>query len=83
MIIDPRIVAEIVEKVVGPIDPTGDSSFNDARLDSLMRMTEVIDLLLDGVEHVALSYASSSQHSVKKAGKFAQEWLKDVQDNEC
>ena len=83
MIIDAKTIAEIVEKLVGPIYPVGDASQDDARFDSLVRMTDVIDRLLETVEDVACSANVNSQFSsVKKAGRFAQSWLEEVRNNE-
>ena len=81
MIVDTEMIAEMVRKMVGRIEPVGDASRDDARFDSLVEMTDVIDRLLRDVEDVAcIVNVNSPYSSVKKAGRFAQEWLEALNE---
>ena len=79
--IDAETIVDIVRKLNGPIRPAGDVSQDDHRFVNLVKMTDVVDLLLEDVENVACPANTSSMFgSVRKAGVFAKGWLEAVRE---
>lgn len=67
---------DIVFKLVGNIEPVGDSNTDETRFENLKQLTGLIDDLIDEVEFVARSKISH-EHSVKRAGNHAHVWLEE------
>jgi len=63
----------IVKKLIGPIDPLGDSNRDKDRLNNLKATIELVDLLLNDIEEVA-NYSNSYEASVKEIGKLASDF---------
>jgi len=68
---------EIVGKLIGPVEPQGDSYLDASRFDNLSVMTGLVDKLLFEINGVAQG-TSSDLHSVKKAADHAFEFLDEV-----
>lgn len=77
---------DVVKKLVGPIEPIGDSGADKERLSNLQAMTALIDGLLAEVSRVGVDNAGSYEHSVKHAGKFANDFIayvgREIVENE-
>ena len=61
---------DVVNKLIGPITPMGDSNIDSTRFENLKATTELIEQLVNDVTWVA-GYQDQPEHSVKRAGKFA------------
>ena len=77
---DNAIVSEVVMKLVGPVEPIGDSYADEIRLNNLRHLTAVIDALLHEVTTV-VQYRSSYQASCQMAGRKAKQYLNEL--GEC
>ena len=72
-------VHDIVKKLVGPIEPVGESHTDGRRFDNLVQMTDLVGWLMNDIYHVSHD-ADSHMHSVSKAGKHAKLFLKSMGD---
>ena len=72
-------IYNVVMKLVGPVMPVGESHTDEERLKNLRLLTDVVDRLLFEVSSVA-TCSTRHEHSIKKAGKFAVDVLKDIRD---
>jgi len=66
---------EIVKKLIGNINPAGDSSRDPERLENLKAMCTLISELVYEVEQVAFNNRSAYESSVVKARDFAFNFL--------
>lgn len=70
---------DVLKKLLGPIDPVGDSSVDEKRYKNLEATIDVVNQLLFDINHVA-GNADRQEHSMQKAGKKAQSFLKEVNE---
>lgn len=71
---------EIVTKLIGPIQPTGDHGVDQVHLENLRNMTELVGALLDNVRQAARA-SNSNEASVRAIGLHAREFVADVSTN--
>jgi len=70
----------IVNKVVGNINPAGDASKDYIRFSNLVDMCELVEMLITDIREVSKN-KDRYEYSMKKAGKYADDFLKQL-DNE-
>lgn len=63
-------IYEVVKKLVGEIDPVGETNTDNQRFENLKTLTELIDKLLTDVDRVAYNNKGSHEHSKLKAREF-------------
>lgn len=68
---------QIVRKLVGPIEPEGDSSIDEKRFENLQSLIAVTDSLLRDIRDAAVN-RESNEYSVKKIGVFANNYLRGI-----
>ena len=68
---------DLVRKLVGPIEPVGDSSIDPKRLENLREQCQIIDGLIEDIKVVSRDIISQ-EHSVHLAGEIAKEFLKNL-----
>lgn len=69
-------VADLVMRVIGEIEPVGETYTDDARFVHLQMLLNTLDILIDEVTFV-LPNESRYEASMEKAGKEARKWLKE------
>ncbi len=65
---------EVVKKLLGEINPVGESNTDAKRFENLKTTTELVDKLLFDIGHVA-GCKTDQRYSMGKAGKFASLFL--------
>jgi hypothetical protein len=68
---------EVVKKLIGYINPVGETKEDSERLENLRKMLEVVDRLIFDIEAVARQ-KNRQEHSIGKAGKLADKYLSDL-----
>lgn len=63
-------IADVVRKLVGAIEPVGETHTDSERLDNLKFMTALVDELLADLNDIS-GYRVCHEYSKKKAGEFA------------
>lgn len=71
---------EIVTKLIGPIQPTGDHGVDTKHLENMRNMTELVGALLDNVRKAARA-SNSKEASVRAIGLHARDFVDDVSTN--
>lgn len=75
---DSKAITDVVKKLVGAVSPIGSSSVDNVRFKNLEILTEVAEDLLDVIQHIAKQNKEAQEHSVKKAGEFADEFINRI-----
>jgi len=70
---------DVVRKLTGPIIPIGETSVDDRRFANLDDVAGLAGELLADIIEVA-RHRDRQEHSISKAGKFAQKFLMEVVD---
>lgn len=74
---DNNLLYTVVNKLVGEIEPTGDSSVDAARYENLIHLLEFLDLILPDVVNIQ-KYYNSPAYSESRSGKYTRNWMKDT-----
>lgn len=72
---------DIVNKLVGPIEPIGETNNDNERFDNLKTMCELVDDLLHQIYWVSARNRLSHEASVKKATNYSVIVLKQILEN--
>jgi hypothetical protein len=68
---------DVVTKLVGPIQPVGETQTDEKRLENLKEMADLVDKLIRDIAEVS-SRKDSPEYSVSKAGKYADKFLTEL-----
>ena len=66
---------DVVKKLVGEIDPVGETNEDDRRFENLKTLTELVDKLLSDIDYVNTRNSKRYEYSLKRAGDFASKFL--------
>lgn len=66
-------IYDVVKRLVGEIDPVGETNEDDRRYENLKVMTELVDKMLTDIDYVA-QRGGSHMFSVSRAGKYASDF---------
>ena len=70
-------VYDVVRKLVGPIEPTGDHNVDQERLSNLIAMGDLIVELMQDIDKTTTSY-HRQEASMSKIGREAKHILTDI-----
>mgnify|MGYP006909289101 CR=1 FL=1 len=73
-------IYEVVKKLLGPIEPIGDSGIDEKRFANLIETEKLVNQLLFDINQVA-SYRDCQEYSRKVAGERAEQFLKDIKES--
>ena len=68
---------DVIRKLVGPIEPVGETNADDKRYENLKVMVHLIDIMLSDVDAVSV-YKDSPQYSKKRASRYAIEFFNSL-----
>ena len=68
---------EVVKKLVGEINPVGETRIDDQRFENLKAMTELVDNLLGDIDRV-IPNKDRAEYSMKRAGEFADKFFDKI-----
>ncbi len=68
-------IHEIVEKLIGPINPVGETNADDKRFENLKTLCTVVNELVTDIDNVAYHYKDSQEYSVKRAVDYAKNFM--------
>lgn len=68
---------DIVLKLIGPVEPIGETYEDNRRYKNLEELIKLVDHLLYNIDVVATG-KDRVEYSIKRAGVLADEFLKDV-----
>jgi hypothetical protein len=70
---------EIIKKLIGNIEPVGESNADAARYNNLIATIELVDQLITDISRAAMS-SDRPEYSMHVIGKRAKEYLNDLRD---
>ena len=71
-------VYAVVKKLIGPINPVGDTTVDDERFENLKQFIDVFEDMLGDIRIVALSNHHRGEYSRKRAGDYCDSFLKKI-----
>jgi len=72
-------ITAIVKKLVGPIDPVGETREDERRYENIQVMTKTIDELLTELKWIGKLNKDRQEFSMKRAGNHAQDFLNAIE----
>ncbi len=70
-------IVDVIKKLVGDIEPIGETHTDSKRLDNLKVMTALVDELLENIYTVAKD-KDCHEYSRKQSGSFAHRFLEHI-----
>ena len=70
-------VYDVVKKLIGEINPIGETNEDARRFENLEKMVILVDTLIGEIDKVAANNKNRQEYSLKKSGQFADKYLKD------
>ena len=74
-----RINLYVTKKLLGDIDPVGETNIDEKRLENLEETIQLVDGLIYDIFQVSLN-KNSQYHSMKMSGERAYKYLKSLKD---
>jgi hypothetical protein len=71
-------IYDVVRKLVGEINPTGETNTDNQRYSNIEVLGELIDKLMQDIDYVANKSEYSYEYSVKRASNFAKKLKYDI-----
>lgn len=70
-------IYEVVKKLVGLINPVGETNIDNDRFENLKQMTDLVEKLLSDIDWLN-SYKNNHQFSMKRSAEFASDFQDSV-----
>lgn len=71
-------VYEVAKKLLGPINPIGETNADIERFENLKTACELVNKLLTDIDEVATNNKGRQEFSMKRAGEFASKFFDDI-----
>jgi hypothetical protein len=68
---DAETVYGVVKKLVGPVDPVGETQTDETRFENLQLLTDITERLLADIDRVGYENKGRVEYSMKRAGEYA------------
>lgn len=75
---EPENIIEVIRRLIGPIQPTGESHSDDARFANLENLLAVMKTLHCEVDEIGYEYKDAHQYSLKRAADRCSKYLDDL-----
>lgn len=72
---------DIVKKLIGPINPVGDSAIDKERLENLKDFCTLVESLVYDLDDLKSNFINSKEHSVHEIARQAERTLEDIRNN--
>ena len=66
----------IITKLIGSIEPVGESNTDESRYENLQQMTLLVDRLIQDLRQVSEENKDRIEYSMKRIGEYATKFLK-------
>lgn len=71
---------EIIQKLIGPIHPIGETTEDAKRLENLKAMIELAEGLIGEINDVEQTSIGRHEYSIKKAGSLANRFMDRIKE---
>ncbi len=69
---------DVVRKLLGPIDPVGETQMDERRFENLQATIKLVEDLMEDIDDVGYLHRESHEFSVKRSAEFASKWQAKV-----
>lgn len=69
---------DVVKKLIGNINPVGETNTDNERFENLKEMCELVNNLIECIDDVSYNNRNSHEASIKRASVYASDFLKDT-----
>lgn len=66
---------QIVTKLIGPIDPVGETNTDNERFESLKAQCQLVEELITRIQYIANTNKNRHESSMQRAGNYADLFL--------
>lgn len=73
-------IHEVVTKLVGPINPVGEAHTDEKRYENLKVAIDLTAQMISEIRDVAMDNKDRHEHSMRKAGKLAAEFIASLKE---
>ena len=77
--IDAALCSTVVEKLIGRVDPVGDTNIDNERFLNILTLEALLDNQIDTMYAIA-RYSNSPYASMSRAGEEAVRWFEELAD---
>ena len=64
-------LADVVRKLVGPIEPVGETNTDNARFENLKTLCNIVESLVCDIDRVTYNNINAPEYSRKRAAEYA------------
>lgn len=68
-------IKDVVLRLIGPVDPVGETNADNARFENLKALCELTEELVCIIDEVSYKNKDSYEYSVKRAGEYAFDFI--------
>ena len=68
-------IKDVVLKLIGPVNPIGESNTDDRRFENLKALCELTDHLVSIIDEVSYRNKDRAEYSMSRAGKYAFDFI--------
>lgn len=68
-------ILEVIEKLVGKINPVGETNADDERFENLKKLCEITNELIIKIDYVSCENKDRHEYSMKRAGEYSCKFL--------
>ena len=69
---------EIVQKLIGPINPVGETNADNKRFENLKIVCDLVNELVEEIDAVSWYNKNSQEYSRKRAAEYAEKFLSET-----
>jgi hypothetical protein len=70
-------IIDVVRKLVGPVEPVGETGTDNNRFENLKVLAKLVDMLIADIDSVTCN-KSRMEYSMKRAGEYADKFMDDL-----
>lgn len=68
-------LTEIIEKLIGEVEPVGSTHIDDERFENLKELCELTNTLVRKIDDIYFQNKDSKEYSVKRAAEYADDFM--------
>ena len=72
------VVYEVVKKLVGDINPIGETTLDNKRYENLKELIDVVDTLVSDIRDMVIRNRGMNEYSIKRAVDEAEKFLAEL-----
>lgn len=74
-----EIILEVLNKLIGEINPIGETNIDNERFNNLMTLCSVTESLLYQITQNSIDNKNRPEYSIKRSGEYANQFLRNLE----